>query len=159
MSGEELVTAAVFHLPNEAELAKSRLLDFGINSTMTGQDAVTLFSHAVGGVRLLVFSRDLAAAQEILEEDDSGAAALESLPDEYFADQAREDAEEDEDVDDENDGHYRRTNACPYCGSDATGMTGLANFNVIFDILLFGFPWLFFETEYGCQECGHTWKR
>ncbi len=157
MSEEELVTAAVFHLPHEAELAKSRLLDFGINSTITGQDAVTLFSRAVGGVQLLVFSRDLAAARKILEEDDHGTAALESLPDEYFADQAREDAKDD--IKDESEGHYRRTDACPYCGSGTTGMTDNANFMALCTTLLFGFPWLFLETEYGCQDCGHTWQQ
>jgi hypothetical protein len=64
-----LVVVHAYSQPHEAHLAQSALEAAGIRSTLADDHIVAtnwLWSNAVGGVKVLVSSRDLTAAQAVL---------------------------------------------------------------------------------------------
>ena len=65
---DKLVTIAQFRDYIEAELAKQRLDDFGIESVVTGQNAANVYSvPTIAAATLQTFERQAQRAREILE--------------------------------------------------------------------------------------------
>lgn len=78
----ERVTVGGFVSRSMAELSRSFLADHGIASEVTADDAggaAPHFSHAVGGVYLIVAEQDADRARELLDQASSDVSAAEGM--------------------------------------------------------------------------------
>ena len=102
MTQDELVAVATFLTPAEAHLVRARLESAGINSVVADEAATTaywLVSNSMGGVKVQVLARDLAAAEAVLSESHTEGLAGES----HAEDSAGESYPEDSAVDESED--------------------------------------------------------
>ena len=133
MSQETLVTIHAFTSPHEAHLAKAQLESCGMEAFVFDDALVGIqpwYSHAVGGVKLRVFSSDCAEALAVLGYEDPLAEKVDRCPQcgSYDVDYGVK----------------------PRWG--ARFVSGL----VIF--LFLGLPLLFRGKLWRCNVCKHSWR-
>ncbi len=134
-----LVTVDCYRDPIDAELAITRLEQFGIPATLLDQHLASiywLYSYAIGGVKLMVDETDLDAARQILRDTPS-----KDLPAET---QDRELAD--------------AWLSCPDCRSSQIHASRLQR-NLAAISLLLQLPLIAWRNRWVCEACGHTWKR
>lgn len=132
-----LVTMASYRDPIDAELAKTRLEDAGIQVVILDQNLLGInwiYSVALGGVKVQVDEADLAAARRALREDRS--AELADIPESHLS---------------------SADDGCPNCGSLRVRASRVhRNFGALSAGLgiPFASPW----RRWLCEACGHRWK-
>lgn len=129
-----LLIAASYTFPHEAQLAKSSLEAAGISAQLADEHTINmqwLYSNALGGVKVLVAAENLEQAQELLATDFS-ANLVEKM------DTASE--------------------TCPACRSTSVKpyIRGKKPAFVVF--LLLGFPLFLYQHGMKCESCGNFWK-
>lgn len=134
----QLKTIASFRDLPLAELAKAKIESEGIPCFLANAYHVGvnwLYSFALGGVKLQVYSPDVEKAKQILNEDRSDDLA--SIEDEF-----------------------PKPDVSDYCHKCSS-----RNISLIRDSrkagalsLLMGFPLVFFRKRYKCEDCGHIMK-
>lgn len=134
----QLKTIASFRDLPLAELAKAKIESEGIPCFLANAYHVGvnwLYSFALGGVKLQVYSPDVEKAKQILNEDRSDDLA--SIEDEF-----------------------PKPDVSDYCHKCSS-----RNLSLIRDSrkagalsLLIGFPLVFFRKRYKCEDCGHIMK-
>ena len=129
-----MIVVARFSFPHEAYLAKANLESAGIDSFIADEHTVNtqwLYSHAMGGVRLMVEESNLAEAKEILTSDFS----------ESLENHTKEDG---------------RETRLPALIVEATTYQLIRKVNVrLFWYLSCSvFPLFFYKQGYKCNQCG-----
>lgn len=127
-----MIVVARFSFPHEAYLAKANLESAGIDSFIADEHTVNtqwLYSHAMGGVRLMVEESDLAEANEILTSDFS----------ESLENHTKETGE--------------KQDACPHCGSHDLSAHTQGKRHAFLVFILLGFPLFFYKQGYKCNQC------
>jgi hypothetical protein len=76
----ELITIAVFAVPSEAELARSRLDSAGIDSFLVGENSSFLYGGNLGGIQLRVRPTDAKDAKLALNMPAEPNAADQAEP-------------------------------------------------------------------------------
>ena len=141
---DNVVTIAAFREPAHAHLARGFLESSGIPAVVEDEHVVGihwLYSDAVGGVKLRVSEQHAERASSLL------------------ASRAQESAEEK--------AEYRRVagegDACPSCKSENVTPSKLAE--RVKALLLMGIlpvvpaiPFVLWNNEWRCKNCGHAWK-
>jgi hypothetical protein len=100
---QKLVTVATYNFPWEAQVAKARLIAFGVPALIAGEHTIRLvaLTYAFGGIHVQVCEADEARAREVL-------AQLAPLPDIYLVRPGEEaDAEPSAPPSDEEDEELR----------------------------------------------------
>jgi hypothetical protein len=72
---DDLVVAASFRLPHEAQFAKGLLASYGIDAFLGDENTAALgmhLSHIIGGAKLMVRRTDLPQALELLGSVEEG---------------------------------------------------------------------------------------
>jgi len=135
----------VFMYPQDAYLAKSLLeseeIDVFLQDEMTTQ-IFNFYSNAIGGVKILVPTKDADRAIEVLK--DGG-----------YIQQVENATEEIETLTLVNDTDKEH---CPYCESENIRPEKKPNFITIGIILIFGFVLPISSKTYVCFGCGKKWK-
>ena len=129
----ELKSIASFSFPHEAHLAKSKLEASGIRAFIRDEHTITMnwfYSNALGGVRLQVLESQMEEAIEVLKEDFS--KDIEAV----FGKTSRQ---------------------CPECGSEEYISYTKGKKSAFMTILLLGFPLIFCQHEFKCNDCDRFW--
>ncbi|PWS31775.1 putative signal transducing protein [Pedobacter paludis] len=138
------IVYSTFYNPIEANIIKSRLEDSGFSCFLADENVSTiqpLYNQAIGGVKLIVFERDVDEINQLLAEDNSNLV-------------------------DENDGTNQVTEEkilCEVCGSDNVGY-GMATKKKFswWVILVSVFVGVFLPFKgnkcHHCYNCGHEFK-
>ena len=144
---DRTVVYSTYYNPMEANIIKAKLEDSGFACFLADENVATiqpLYNQAIGGVKLIVFERDVEAINALLAEDNS--LSIESS---------------DEVVDDQK--LTEEQPACPKCGSKDVGF-GMAtkkkfSWWVILTSVLVG-VFLPFKgnKSFHCYNCGHEFK-
>jgi hypothetical protein len=132
--GPRLVTIRQYLSVQEALLAKSALESAGITCFLGDQHVIRLdwfLSNALGGVKLQVRDEDIAAANEILDQQQ---------PESFATDGAAE--------------YVQPT--CPSCGSSEVSFKGLVK-PLAYGSLAVGIPVPLKNSGWKCRTCGHEW--
>jgi hypothetical protein len=130
-----MITIAVFRDLPDALLAQGSLDSAGIESHLADDNTVRmdwLWSNAVGGIKLIVNSEDVEAANEILNQP---------IPDE---------------IDFEDSAKYEQPH-CPKCQSLDINFEELYR-PIAYGSLFVGFPLPAHRTGWTCHSCGHSWQ-
>lgn len=137
MSSWKPVLIGRFAHPVEAELACSRLQAEGIRARVADANTISIqpyYSALLGGVKLLVDECDAERALQILGEDRSSEAELESADTGATPDTAQR---------------------CPQCGSPDFKKTQKAQpLKIFLSWLLLGYPLPFLKKRSACARCG-----
>jgi hypothetical protein len=140
---DRTVVYSTYYNPIEANIIKARLEDSGFSCFLADENVSTiqpLYNQAIGGVKLIVFERDVEAINTLLAEDNSLAL----------------DASDDLVLDEES---VEEQMVCEKCGSKNVGY-GMATdkkYSIWATILAF----LTFTTPikankcHHCYDCGH----
>ncbi len=136
-----LITVESFSDPLEAHLAKGRLEAEGIQAFITNEHHIWanwMISHALGGVRVQVNSKNIDAAKRVMEQYINGAYEKE-LNQEF------------------NDLNVK---LCPSCHSEAytNSPTRLSKVLLIISFGLLGIISKLKKVNHKCNECGFSWK-
>lgn len=134
---DKTLVYSTYYNPIEANIVKARLEDSGFACFLADENVATLnplYNQAIGGVRLIVFERDVPAINELLAEDNL-------IP----IEKSDDNSEEGDDV-------------CEYCGSKNVSY-GISTKNkyswwvTILSFLFFVYP---FKANkcYHCYDCG-----
>jgi len=143
---DRTVVYSTYYNPIEANIIKARLEDSGFSCFLADENVSTiqpLYNQAIGGVKLIVFERDVEAIDTLLAEDNSLALETsdDTVPDEELTEEQI---------------------VCEKCGSKNVGY-GMATdkkYSVWASILAF----LTFTTPikankcYHCYDCGHEFE-
>jgi len=143
---DRTVVYSTYYNPIEANIIKARLEDSGFSCFLADENVSTiqpLYNQAIGGVKLIVFERDVEAIHTLLAEDNSLAleASDDTVPDE---------------------GSTEGQVLCEKCGSKNVGYGMATNkkYSVWATILAF----LTITTPvmankcYHCYDCGHEFE-
>lgn len=144
---DRTIVYSTYYNPIEANIIKARLEDSGFSCFLADENVSTiqpLYNQAIGGVKLIVFERDVEAINALLAEDHSNMVY-------EYADEADETEEEVIAVD------------CTNCGSKnvSYGMATNKKHSVWATILAF----LTLTTPiqankcYHCYDCGNEFER
>jgi len=144
---DRTIVYSTYYNPIEANIIKARLEDSGFACFLADENVSTiqpLYNQAIGGVKLIVFERDVEAINALLAEDNSETV------DEY----THEDSDIEEEV---------NPVVCINCGSKNVGhgMATDKKHSVWATILAF----LTLTTPiqankcYHCYDCGHEFER
>ncbi|NMM47663.1 putative signal transducing protein [Marinigracilibium pacificum] len=134
----ELVLLTTFDNAVDAHILKSRLESEGVECYLYDENIVgmnPLFSHSVGGIKLMINKKDAENALKILSE-------IENSP-----------------IKDDNDQRVK----CPNCGSEDIydrfkSMQGIKGvLSAIVSFLFMVFP-IYYKTVYKCKSCGTEFK-
>lgn len=123
-----------FSFPHEAQIARASLEAAGIPAFIADEHTINmnwLYSHALGGVRVMVAPEHEGVAREILATDYSADV------DEAFG------IEEP---------------ACPECGATSVTPYTKGKRPAFIVFLLLGFPLFFYQHGLKCEKCGTFWK-
>jgi len=134
---QKFVVVAQFRDLPQAGLAQSTLEAIGIQCFLDNQYTVGvnwLYSSALGGVKLKVFEKDVAQAQEVLSQRDI-----------EFPIQNYDQAEQIEEI------------GCPNCGSKEITTRNYTRKLAAISLML-SLPFFFFLKRNHCHNCGHKWK-
>lgn len=134
----DFLIVKAFDNPIEAHLLKTKLESEGIPCFLKDEHIISLnplYNYAVGGIKLMIRSADLEAAQAIIQEIDQAPSL------------------------DENDQQI----TCPQCGStdlynhykSIKGTKGLLS--AIFSFLMTTFP-IYYKSVYKCKNCASEFK-
>lgn len=144
---ESLVVIHTYTYPTEVFLLKTKLEEAGIPVFTFEEKTISMdpfLSQAIGGLKLRVPEKDLALAQEIVQQ------FYQSLPRTEEGNEAAEKA------------HFEPVNTwCPKCDSTqvfaekTTTGKGILAFLLA---LLLAIPWSFLKRRYRCFHCGYEWK-
>jgi len=143
---DRTVVYSTFYNPLEANIVKSRLEDSGFACFLADENVATiqpLYNQAIGGVKLIVFERDVEAINALLAEDNSLDLAS------------------SDEVVDENEPAAANT-VCERCESTNVGY-GMATekkyspWATILSFLTFTTP-IKANKCYHCYNCGHEFK-
>ena len=141
---DRTIVYSTYYDPMEANIIRAKLEDFGYACFLADENVAMLnplYNQAIGGVKLIVFERDVDAINELLAEDNNGALNLETAN--FF---------------DQNTAQY----VCENCGSKNVGY-GLATknkhgiFAKILSFLTFTTP-VIANKCYHCYDCGHEFE-
>ncbi|UTW44641.1 DUF2007 domain-containing protein [bacterium SCSIO 12696] len=127
----KFTTIARFDFPFQAQIAKSSLESAGIEAFVLDEHTINmnwLYSNAMGGVRLQVFTCQAEEAKALLSEDYS-----EKIP---------EDKKE----------------ACPECKENQWEIFTQGKKPAFIVFLLLGFPLFFYKKTLRCSSCGYIKK-
>ncbi|MET4082271.1 hypothetical protein ABIB40_002229 [Pedobacter sp. UYP30] len=138
-----------YYDPMEANIVKGRIADAGFECFLADQNLAILnplYTQAIGGVRLIVFEKDVSAIDQLLSEEPGLAA------DDVGEIEAEEKAT--------NDGGKT---TCEKCGSDHVGygMATKKRFGVwamLVAFATFTYP-IFGKKCYHCYDCGHEFSK
>lgn len=129
MNENTLVTARTFSFPHEAEIARATLEAEGVLAFVADTHLINmywLYSNALGGVRVLVRTKDLATAKEVLSTDYSSFVDSET--------------------------GIEENRQCSKCDGELKPYTkGRKPAYLVF--LLFGFPLFFYQHGFRCVCC------
>lgn len=143
---DKTVVYSTYYNPMEANIIKAKLEDSGFACFLADENVATLnplYNQAIGGVKLIVFERDVEAINNLLAEDNS-----------LNIGSADETGDNEEPAEEQPD--------CPKCGSKNVGY-GMATdkkYSLWATILAF----LTFTTPikankcYHCYNCGYEFK-
>jgi hypothetical protein len=143
---DRTIVYSTYYNPIEANIIKARLEDSGFSCFLADENVSTiqpLYNQAIGGVKLIVFERDVEAINTLLAEDNSLAL----------------DASDDLVLDEES---VEEQIVCEKCGSKNVGY-GMATdkkYSIWATLLAF----LTFTTPikankcHHCYDCGHEFK-
>lgn len=135
-----------YYDPMEANIVKGRIADAGFDCFLADQNLAILnplYTQAIGGVRLIVFEKDVAAIDGLLaEKPDFGAEEFSQV------------AETTPDVSEKT--------ICEKCGSTDVGfgMATKKRFGIFATLLAFAtFSYPIFSNKcYHCYNCGHEFN-
>lgn len=136
---DKTVVYSTFYNPMEANIIKAKLEDSGFACFLADENVATLnplYNQAIGGVKLIVFERDVEAINHLLAEDNSlGPDSPEELIDEEEPTQEHA--------------------VCPKCGSKNVGygMATEKKYSLWATILAF----LTFSTPIKANKCNHCY--
>ncbi len=126
-------TIATFYTHQQADLLRIRLESNGIRVFLKDEftGSIAAFAIAAGGIKVQIPEEDISAVRELLETD-------QELKDIIVPKSAR----------------------CPNCSSIDISRQGKhsASF-MIFAILCFGLPFMFYAPIFECNKCRHSWKK
>jgi DNA-directed RNA polymerase subunit RPC12/RpoP len=143
---DRTVVYSTYYNPMEANIIKAKLEDSGFACFLADENVATLnplYNQAIGGVKLIVFERDVEAINTLLAEDNS--LSFDSSEEEVFDDEVETDKI-----------------VCEKCGSKNVGY-GMATdkkYSIWATLLAF----LTFTTPikankcHHCYDCGHEFK-
>jgi len=142
---DKTVVYCNYYNPIEANIIKARLEDSGFSCFLADENVSTinpLFNQAIGGVKLIVFERDVEQIKEMLAEVNS--------PMESYGHETSEEANQQDKI------------ICEACGSDDVGF-GMATTHqyswwvTIISLLFAVYP---FKANkcYHCYSCGHEFR-
>lgn len=142
----KLRTILTVTYPHEAHLVKGYLESNGIEVVL--QDEITaqvnsLYSSAIGGVKIQVSEADLDEGMKVLE---SGGFILKNAANKtadmevVFLDSST------------------NKKVCPFCNSENMGKKRDPNLLVLVVYLFLGFMFPIFKAGYHCYDCGKQWK-
>lgn len=132
---------STYYNPMEANIIRAKLEDSGFACFLADENVATLnplYNQAIGGVKLIVFERDVEAINELLKEDSNESLDLETSQFPVLEASAA---------------------VCEQCGSKNVGF-GLATkkkhglFAIILSFLTFTTP-AFAKKCHHCYDCGH----
>jgi hypothetical protein len=141
---DKTVVYSTYYNPIEANIIKARLEDSGFSCFLADENVSTiqpLYNQAIGGVKLIVFERDVNQINQLLAEDNSNLI------------------DEDEKI----EGSGEEKNLCEACGSNniGYGMATKKKFSwwVVLTSVLIGVFLPFKGNKcYHCYNCGHEFK-
>jgi len=128
------IVVASFSFPHEAQIARASLESAGIPATVADEHTINmqwLYSHAIGGVKVLVPPECEQDAKEILETDFSAAVDAEWGSDKTV---------------------------CTSCGSSNIVPFTRGRVPAYIVFLLLGFPLFFYQHGLKCSSCGKFTK-
>ncbi|MDH3251401.1 MAG: DUF2007 domain-containing protein [Ignavibacteria bacterium] len=131
-----IVIVKTYEFPYLAHLDRAKLADEGIDSFVRDENVVSVapfYTHAVGGVKLMVRGTDLQKAKEVLRVNEYSELSR------AF------------------DGQVEEQVLCPNCGSVDISQHRSMISGFLF-LLLFFLPVALFSGKHVCGTCGHTWK-
>ncbi len=140
---DKLKIVARFLTAPKAHLARNRLEQEGIQAFLDSEHHITMdwmISNALGGVKLLVRSRDLEIAEKILSHKGP------PVRNEDTGDPTKFDVSRESEL------------MCPNCNSQQVQHQPIGRKLVFISILLLGFPLLFIKRSLACPDCGHRWS-
>ena len=135
-----------YYDPMEANIVKGRVADAGFDCFLADQNLAILnplFTQAIGGVRLIVFEKDVAAIDKLLAEEPDFTA-------EAFSETEEKHSEEVAKI------------TCENCGSTHVGY-GMATkkrfgfWAMLVAFATFTYP-VFGRKCYHCYDCGHEFS-
>jgi hypothetical protein len=135
---DRLAVVAAYQEPHEAHVARLRLEAQGIRAALDGEHHVAakwVVSNMIGGVKLIVHQRDLAAARRILRIQSTAPA--DPLPE-------------------ESSDREKSALRCPVCHSENVWRDRRRRLAFL-SILLFWFPIPALSRRMHCEACGHRW--
>ncbi|PWS26939.1 hypothetical protein DHW03_13025 [Pedobacter yonginense] len=141
---DRTIVYSTFYNPIEANIIKARLEDSGFACFLADENVSTiqpLYNQAIGGVKLIVFERDIDQINRLLAEDNSNLI----------------------DQNEATDNPAEEKMLCEACGSDNVGygMATKKKFSwwVILTSVLVGVFMPFKGNKcYHCYTCGHEFK-
>lgn len=144
---DKIVIFETYYNPIEASIVKERLIDSGIQCFLSDENTITinpLYNQALGGVKLHLFERDVAAARSILQDED-----VQIPPDEVMEADSAEAAP----------AAVSSGEVCPNCGSSNVGYVQATKkrfgvFTMIISLLLMVYPFSAKKTHH-CFNCEH----
>lgn len=159
---EKVITIATYGDPIEAHLARSKLLDAGIEALVVDENTQALYGYnnpMFGGAKLQVRESDAQRALEVLggqvdtlepwEQSTDDAFLTAEPPAEAPGPDSEQNAEEP-DVDPEA--------ICPRCGSAMVHCEKFSLTAVLLSLPLLGIPLQFIKRWWTCEDCGTRWK-
>ncbi len=147
------VTIASFHMPHEAEMAASFLEEKGIPTVIRDNNTNPLGGGFVE-FRLQVPEQDADDALDILDVMmEEGVDLLEDIEENYEMETTEETASSWKDIP-----AGTKTVVCPRCLSINSQKTVPGPVPEWLNVLLLGFPGLFFPAKLQCRGCGAVFK-
>lgn len=146
---DKIVVFETYYNPIEANIVKARLIDSGIQCFLSDENTITinpLYTQALGGVKLHLFERDVAAATSILQDENVELNIQEATDTGLI-----ENLVGAKDVE--------NALICPNCGSDNVGYVQATKnrfglFTIIVSLLLLVYPFNVKKTHH-CFNCEH----
>jgi hypothetical protein len=143
----DLITVHIFTFPTEAQIAKAKLEDSGIECYLLNENLVQvigLYSNALGGVKLQVSSQDFEQARQILLE-----GGIIPSPETQTINKKIELL---------NEANYPDKTKCPYCQSENIDTVVNPNILVVIFYFILGVIFPIFKSWEKCYDCGKEWK-
>ncbi|WP_316793544.1 putative signal transducing protein [Pedobacter frigoris] len=144
---DKIVVFETYYNPIEASIVKERLIDSGIQCFLSDENTITinpLYNQALGGVRLHMFERDIAAARSILQDEDV---------------QINLDEVGEADADEVAPVEAQSAEICPNCGSAHVGYVHATKrrfgiLTILVSLMFLVYPFFARKTHH-CFNCEH----
>ncbi|MCX2573097.1 putative signal transducing protein [Pedobacter sandarakinus] len=141
---DKTIVYSTFYDPMQANIIRARLEDSGFACFLADENVATinpLYNQAIGGVKLIVFERDVEAIQSLLSEDIAIDTDLDGDTDFAAADSGA---------------------LCPNCNSKnvSYGMATKNKYGIFASIIAFLTlsPPIVAKKCFHCYDCGHEFK-